>query len=87
MLPKSVDQGEEEVQSTSSQPPTYPSLKPLSHPTPIQHQSPQEDFMRLSAATTKALPKGERKLFDCCIAIQLYYVYSCYSILSTQGPL
>ena len=57
-----MDQGEEEVHSTLSQPPTYPSLKPLSHRTPIQHQSPQEDFMRISAATAKTLPKGERKL-------------------------
>jgi hypothetical protein len=58
-----MDQGEDEVQLTSSQPPTYPSLKPLSHPTPIQqHQSPQENFMCISEATAKTLPKGEQDL-------------------------
>ena len=52
-----MDQGEEE--SPSSQPPTYPALKPLSQPTPSQQQSPQEEYMRVSAATAKTLPKGE----------------------------
>lgn len=55
-----MDEGEEESQS--SQPPTYPPLKPLCQLTPIQQQSPQEDYMRISAATAKTLPKGEQEL-------------------------
>jgi hypothetical protein len=57
-----VDQDEDEIQSISSQPPTYPSFKPLSQLTPIQRQTPQEDYMHISAATAKTLPKGEQQL-------------------------
>lgn len=58
-LPKSADETVEE--SPSLQPPTYPSLKPLSQlsDTSIQLQSPEEDYMLTNIATTKTLPKGE----------------------------
>ena len=59
-VPKSVNLDEEESQSLP--PPTYPPLKPPSPSTqltPIQQQSPQEHYVRISTATARTLPKGE----------------------------
>ena len=82
--PKSVDQGEQEIQSTSSQPSTYPSLKPLSHPTPIQCQSPQEDYVCISAATAKTLPKGEQELLG-ILKITRCTFFQCACMLSINA--
>ena len=52
-----------EEESPSLQPSTYPPLKPLNKLSdiPIQLQSPQEEYMRISTATAKTLPKGKQE--------------------------